>query len=76
MQSVPTSPRAKRDHDLRNHLYIVASFAQLLQDGAFGTVTEAQREYLSYIVESAARAQRLLDPAAKQALPAAQREAA
>ena len=74
-----SSPRAKREHDIRNHLHIIASFTQLMQEGRFGPITAEQREYLGYMAESAVQAQRALSmpviPVAPVA-PFAHREAA
>lgn len=48
-------------HDLRNCLYLAASFAALLQDGAAGPMTPAQQELLQHILTSTRKAQALLD---------------
>jgi light-regulated signal transduction histidine kinase (bacteriophytochrome) len=74
--------RLKRDHDLRNFLYLASSFAQLMRDETVGPLTPTQKEFLEHIIDCASRAQRLLtggfrstttaQPAAGQAaMPAA-----
>jgi light-regulated signal transduction histidine kinase (bacteriophytochrome) len=47
-------------HDLRNCLYLVASFASLLRDGTAGAVTPEQSEFLENILTCARQGQALL----------------
>jgi signal transduction histidine kinase/DNA-binding NarL/FixJ family response regulator len=44
---------ARMSHDLRTPLNSIVGFSQLMQDGKFGPVTEAQREYLGDVLTSA-----------------------
>jgi len=43
---------AKVSHDLRTPLNAIIGFAELLENGAYGPVTDAQREALENIIES------------------------
>lgn len=52
--------RSRQEHDMRNLLYLTASFAELLREGAAGPVSERQKEFLGHILDCAARGQKLL----------------
>ena len=52
---------SKREHDLRNHLYLVASFTQLMRDGLAGSITERQKEFLGHVLDCTRSMRQLLD---------------
>ncbi|HUR41262.1 MAG TPA: hypothetical protein VM240_08850 [Verrucomicrobiae bacterium] len=55
------APHSLQAHDLCNCLYLVTSFAELLRDGAAGAVSDPQKELLAHVIDSARRAQALVD---------------
>lgn len=57
----PAAPHSLVAHDLCNCLYLVTSFAELLRDGAAGEVNAQQKELLTHVIDSAHRAQALVD---------------
>ena len=72
LEQVGGTPRSQRDHDLRNLLYIVGSFSQLLSDGLAGAVTPRQKELLADVLECTRQMRQLLsgpDAAATVGLP-------
>ena len=58
---------AKRDHDLRNFLYLINSFTQLVRDGLGGPVTPQQKEYLDHVLDCGTGAMEFLAPANRRA---------
>lgn len=53
--------RSRRDHELRNQLYLVISFSQLLESGQAGPVSAAQKEMFGHVLECAEKIRQLLD---------------
>lgn len=53
--------RSRRDHELRNQLYLVISFSQLLESGQAGPVSASQKEMLGHVLECAEKIRQLLD---------------
>ena len=54
---------SRREHELRNLLYLVISFTQLLEQGQAGAVSEQQKEFLRHVIECAEKIRGLLQPA-------------
>lgn len=52
---------SKRDHDLRNLVYLIGSFTQLLSDGVAGSVTPRQKELLGHVLECTRGMRQLID---------------
>lgn len=52
---------SKREHDLRNFLYLATSFTQLLSEGLAGAVSERQKEFLSHVLDCTGKMRQLLD---------------
>lgn len=52
---------AQREHDLRNLLYVITSFTQLLNDGMAGAVTPRQKELLGHLLDCSRDMRQLLD---------------
>jgi len=65
--SLQTPEGSRPEHDLRNVLYLVTSFAQLMREGLAGPVSQPQKEFLGHILDCAARAQELMAPARRKA---------
>lgn len=63
------SARSIRDHDLRNLLYLVTGFTQLVRDGVSGTVTVQQKQFLDHVLDCARRAQDLLKASVRDSNP-------
>lgn len=55
-----TVTRGRQEHDLRNQLYLIGSFAELLRGGQFGPVSAQQQEFLNHILDCARHAQGLV----------------
>lgn len=55
---------SKREHDLRNLVYLISSFTQLLSDGVAGSVTQRQKELLGHVLECTRNMRQLIDGAA------------
>ena len=58
--STDTNLQPSRDHELRNLLFLIISFSQLLGGGQAGPVTAQQKEFLDHVVECARKMQPLL----------------
>jgi len=57
------------NHDLRNLLYLITSFTQLLSDGQAGTVTGRQKEFLNHVLDCSRNMGHLLDASNDAATP-------
>jgi light-regulated signal transduction histidine kinase (bacteriophytochrome) len=52
---------SRREHDMRNYLYLITSFAQLMSDGLGGAVTDRQKEFLGHVLDCTHNLHRLLE---------------
>lgn len=72
LDAVSGPTHAQREHDLRNLLYVITSFTQLLTDGLAGAVTPRQKELLGHVLDCSRDMRQLLDASRRDAaqLPA------